>query len=298
MLKNFYSNKIKILEKSIELFYKKICKNSSFSQLRIGCELELFLLDKNNKALNNFNEIDIFCNLVGGKREQGDGQIEVVLNFTNDLIFLASEVENSKQKIANLAKQMNFLACFDGKPFEDDCGSSLQFNISLHNDAGTNIFYENSSLINYCATGLLDLTNSMLLLISPNVNDYQRFDLNNNKNLFKNHKYVAPVNLSLGNDNRSCAIRICNSHVESKSKRLEYRVPSASCDAWLGLGAIILALEYGLENHKSSYQAIYGNAFDEIYSLPKILSDHQEAIEIFFDKNNYILRKFEEFIKV
>lgn len=297
MLKNFYFNKIKILERSTELFYQKISKNSSFSQLKIGCELEFFLLDKDKKPLNNLNEINIFCNLVGGKREQGDGQIELVFNFTDNLLYLASEIEKSKQEIINLAKQKNLIACFEGKPFEDDCGSSLQFNVTLHDYNGANIFYENNPLIDYCATGLLDLTNFMLPFISPDANDYRRFDLDNNKKLFKNHKYVAPVNLSLGNDNRSCAIRICKSYDNPNCKRLEYRVASASCDAWLGISAIVLALEYGLKNHKSFYKTIYGNAFDEIYRLSKISSNHQEAIEIFFDKNNYILKKFEEFIR-
>ena len=51
MLENFYLNKHKILEKSHQNFLKILSKNSDSHHLKIGCELEFFLLDKNNNKI-------------------------------------------------------------------------------------------------------------------------------------------------------------------------------------------------------------------------------------------------------
>ena len=140
MLENLYFNKHKILEKSHQNLLKILSKNSDSHHLKIGCELEFFLLDKNKNKISDNNLIDEFCNSVKGKREQGEGQIEITTNFTDNLLNLANEIESIKSKIHHFANQINCLACFESKPFDDDCGSSLQFNISLHDEKNYNIF--------------------------------------------------------------------------------------------------------------------------------------------------------------
>jgi glutamine synthetase len=294
MIENFYLNKYKILEKSYENFLKILSKNSDSNQLKIGCELEFFLLDKNKNKILEDKIIDEFCKTIQGKREQGEGQIEIITNFTDDLLNLANKIENIKNKIHYFANQINCLACFDGKPFEDDCGSALQFNISLHDPKNYNIFDDN--LIEHCANGLLDSSHFMMLILAPKLQDYRRFDLDLNRKLFQLKKYTAPVNLSFGGDNRSCAIRVCKSTESPNSKRLEYRIASAEADIYLALSAILIALEFGLTQRKSNYSTIYGNAFDDIYQLEKILKNIDEAQKYFYQNDNFIAKKILEFL--
>ena len=108
MLENFYLNKHKILEKSHQNFLKILSKNSNSLHVKIGCELEFFLLDKNNNKISDNNIIDKFCKVVQGKREQGEGQVEIITNFTADLLNLAMEIENIKNKIHYFANQINW----------------------------------------------------------------------------------------------------------------------------------------------------------------------------------------------
>ena len=294
MLELFYLNRHKILEKSHQNFLKILSKNSNSHHIKIGCELEFFLLDKNNNKIFDNNIIDNFCNSLKAKREQGEGQIEIITDFTDNLLNLATEVENIKNKINHFANSINCNACFDSKPFEDDCGSALQFNISLHDEKNYNIFDDN--LIEHCADGLLDSSHFMMLFLAPKLQDYYRFDLELNKKLFYLKKYTAPVNLSFGSDNRSCAIRICKSTNSPNSKRLEYRIASANADIYLSLSAILIALTYGLSAKKVNYPMIYGNAFDEIYKLESILKNIEESQNYFHKKDNFIVKKMLEFL--
>jgi glutamine synthetase len=136
----------------------------------------------------------------------------------------------------------------------------------------------------------------MMLILAPKLQDYYRFDLELNKKLFYSKKYTAPVNLSFGFDNRSCAIRICKSTNSSNSKRLEYRIASANADIYLSLSAILIALAYGLRTKKSNYPMIYGNAFDEIYKLESLLQNIDESQNYFHKKDNFIVKKMLEFL--
>ena len=294
MLENFYLNKHKILEKSHQNFLKILSKNSDSHHLKIGCELEFFLLDKNNNKIFDNKIIDEFCKTIQGKREQGEGQVEIITNFTDNLLNLATEIENIKNQIHYFAHKINCLACFDGKPFFDDCGSALQFNISLHDEKNYNIF--NDDLIKHCASGLLDSSHFMMLILAPKIQDYHRFDLDLNKKLFHLKKYTAPVNLSFGTDNRSCAVRVCKSSNSPNSKRLEYRIASADADIYLSLSAILNALAFGLSEKKNNYSTIYGNAFDDIYRVEKILKNIEEAQNYFYKKDNFIAKKMLEFL--
>lgn len=294
MIENLYLNKHKILEKSHQNFLKILSKNSDSYQLKIGCELEFFLLDKSNNKIFNNNIIDDFCKRINAKREQGQGQIEITTNFTDNLLNLAKEIENIKNKIHYFANQINCIACFESKPFEDDCGSALQFNISLHNEKNHNIF--NDNLIEHFATGLLDSSHFMMLIMAPKLQDYRRFDLDLNRKLFQLKKYTAPVNLSFGGDNRSCAIRVCKSTKSPNSKRLEYRIASSEADIYLALSAILNALSFGLSEKKNNYSIIYGNAFDDVYQLEKILKNIDEAQKYFYRNDNFIAKKMLEFL--
>lgn len=299
MLEQLYKNKRSILKKSQEFFL-----NSSSLTPKIGCELEFFLLEKNSRPVENqVLMADLISELKSEltknysliyqvEKEQGVSQVEIKTSFTSDLFLLCDELESAKNLIRNFAQEKNLIASFVSQPFLNDCGSALQFNISLHDEDDKNLFEDDQNLLKNSATSLLQMTNSMMIFLAPKEEDYARFSFDLNRELFKKGKFTAPVNLSFGSDNRTCAIRIPN----SSGKRLEYRVASAEADPSLAISAILIAIFSGLENNKPQFEQIFGNAFDEKYQLESFCQSLKEAEDFFAAEKNFIRKKFSKFL--
>ncbi|MBP7710228.1 MAG: hypothetical protein KA100_04075 [Rickettsiales bacterium] len=291
MLESLYSNKREILKKAQDYFL-----NSSSLILKIGCELEFFLLEKNGQALENQELLaDLICELKENltknfsliyqlEKEQGLSQIEIKTSFTPDLSRLCEELEAAKNFVKNFAEEKNLVASFASQPFTNDCGSALQFNISLH-EGEKNIFESDEKILKKVATSLLNKTNEMLIFLAPKAEDYARFSFETNRNLFKQGKFTAPVNLSFGADNRTCAIRIPQSKI---GKRLEYRIAAADADLFLSIAAIILAVLAGIGEEAENFEQIHGNAFDEQYCLKSFCKNLDEARVVFLREGNFL----------
>ena len=270
MLANI-SNKKSILKKTFKNF-----RNSNSHLIKIGCELEFFLCDNFNLPISDKSGLESFIDLLKQdltshfpivydvEKEQGISQIEVKTRYIDDIIFLAEEINRIRNFIADFSDKHNFVANFSGKPFEKDCGSALQYNISIH-DKNHNLFLDkDSKLLANAIAGILYFSKEMLFLAVKNKEDFNRFDLKNNIDLHKSGKYVAPTNISFGNNNRTLMLRYV-------SGRLEYRLPCANSDSFLVLSAILYAISVAIEKDLSpqdvGFDAIYGNSFDEQYKL-------------------------------
>ena len=290
MLKSLYENKREILKKAQDDFL-----NSSSLILKIGCELEFFLLQKNGQVLEDQGLLaDLILELKEQltknfpliyqvEKEQGASQIEIKTSFTPDLTRLCEEIEGAKNLVKNFDEAKNLTASLASQPFGDDCGSALQFNISLHQDE-ENIFESDAEILKNVAAGLLKKTNEMMIFLAPKEEDYVRFSFATNRNLFKRGKFTAPVNLSFGYDNRTCAIRIPKSKI---GKRLEYRIAASDADPFLAISAISLAIIFGINDKKSDFKQIHGNAFDEQYQLKNFCKNLDEAREFFLREDNF-----------
>lgn len=296
MLEQFYQNKRNILKKSQEFF-----SNSNSLTPKIGCELEFFLLQQNSQNLADQGLVEEFISEIENdltkkfpliykiEKERGEAQVEIKTLFTADLLRVGEELEGAKNFIKDFAQSKNLTASFAAQPFENDCGSALQFNISLHDVNDQNLFEFDERLLKNTADSLLKSTNSMMIFLAPKAEDYARFSFEINRNLFKKGKFTAPVNLSFGSDNRTCAIRIPTLAKGSKyGKRLEYRIAAADADFFLVTAAILLALK----NEESDVVQIHGNAFDEQYRLEKFCGSLEEAREAFERKGNFIRESF------
>lgn len=296
MLEQFYQNKRNILKKSQEFFL-----NSTSLTIKIGCELEFFLLQKNSQDVADQGLVEEFIAEIENdlikkfpliyriEKERGESQIEVKTTFSADLLKVGEELENAKNFIKNFAKAKDLTASFAAQPFLDDCGSALQLNISLHDKDDKNLFESDANLLKNIANSLLQATDSMMIFLAPQAEDYARFSFESNRNLFKKGKFTAPVNLSFGSDNRTCAIRIPTLVQGSKyGKRLEYRIAAADADFFLVTAAILLALR----NEESDLVQIHGNAFDEQYRLKKFCGSLEEAREAFKKEKNFIREAF------
>ncbi len=250
--------------------------NSNSLTIKIGCELEFFLLKKNKKEAASLVEVNNFIKIIPRflttskisykiTKEQGASQIELQTDFSSDLNLLAQFIEEFKIDVSLLANNNNLQTSFAPQIFVDDCGNSLQFNISLHDNHGNNCFAENSILHKFCQN-LLNKTPQILPHLINNDEDYQRFNKELNLNLFKIGKYTAPVNLSYGFDNRSCAIRIAKTH-ENK-KRVEYRIAGANSNCYNAIAAILNNSKNFSQNEliTNDKRLIFGNAFDNQYN--------------------------------
>jgi glutamine synthetase len=294
MLTTLYQNKENILKKAQEIF-----SNSNSLIIKIGIELEFFLLQENLQSIEDKALVDNFIAelkqaikkkfllIYEIEKERGSSQIEIKSHYTNHLSLLAGEIHQVKEFIIAFAVLKKLVASFTAQPFDNDCGNAMQFNISLHdqNDEQDEIF------LNYAIAGLLSKTNQMMIFLAPNLDDYKRFSFEINYNLFKQGKFAAPVNLSFGLDNRSCAIRLPNTNKGLRKQRLEYRVACANADVFLSIAAILMAVNGALQNKlepsAAGFNRMYGNAFDPQYNLKKFCQNLDEA-KIAFEKENIL----------
>lgn len=251
--------------------------NSSSLMPKIGCELEFFLLQQNEEPITDKRHLETiiknlnksltneFLLIYEVQKEQGTSQIEFKTNFTANLAQLCQELILARKYISSFAQNNNLKATFAAQPFDDDCGNSLQFNISLHDKDSNNIFANNSQELRQNIAKLLKYSPKMLHFFIDNIADCRRFDHNINKNLHKIGKYPAPVNFSFGNNNRTTAIRIPRVN-DSLNKRIEYRLASANVNPYFAIGAILDMLSKVIDDSEiENLKPVYGNAFDESY---------------------------------
>lgn len=256
--------------------------NSSSTIPMIGCELEFYLFQGTNAIAATPSQTQNFIKLLNEsilndqnlslliEKEQGASQIEIKTSFTQDLTSLCQKINLIRIKTQKLALSLNLNASFESLPLANDCPNSLQFNITLHDKIGRNIL-DNDNIIHKFCQNLLDITPNLLKYLAPTPQDLKRFNLQTNINLFKSGKYTAPVNLSYGPNNRSCAIRIAPGNF-NKEKRIEYRLASASSDPFIIISNLLQqsANFYSQKIIENDPRFIYGNAFDKKYKMPLI----------------------------
>ena len=300
-LESLRKNKISLLQKNSDYFF-----SNTNLVIKIGTELEFYLLNQDRSQISDSLILDNFISELSKEisadsliykieKEQGASQIEAKTMFNSDLIKVCREIEELKLAAEKLAAEKKLIISFAAQEFSEDCGSALQFNISLHDKEDKNIFESDEKTLLDVASGLLQMTNFMMIFLAPEEADYARFSYEINRNLFKKGKFTAPVNLSFGADNRTCAIRIpaFKKTLENNfSKRLEYRVAATNADPFLAISAILLAMIFGIEGRASNPNQLHGNAFDEKYKVKNLCQNLGEAREKFFKEENFIREKF------
>lgn len=297
-LRQIYQHRRDILLKSQDFLKVILTKNSNSNHFKIGCELEFFLL-KNAQPIDDKKIIDDFLTINNLKIEQGCGQFEIVTEYSDNFVKIADNLEHKKNIIINFAQEKGCQASFSSRPFENDCPSSLQFNISMHDKNDCNVNSLENIYLQNLLNCLLESTNSIFLLLSPSAKDYQRFELEYNLSLFKNGKYSAPVNISIGNENRTCGIRLTKKCFQPNSLRIEYRYGCSSADIYLSLSALILLIAQSfLKKYSLNKHILFGNAFEDKYlsDVSEICKNYDQAISLFFNQENFVYKKFCDFL--
>jgi glutamine synthetase len=169
------------------------------------------------------------------------GQAEIDME-RDEMLPMADKLLRYKYIVRNVAKRFGKTATFMAKPIYGDNGSGMHVHQSLWKE-GKPLFaggeYAGLSVMamQYIA-GLLKHAGALCALCNPTTNSYKRLVPG----------FEAPVNLIYSARNRSAAIRIPMYSQNPKAKRVEFRMPDATCNPYLAFSALLLAGLDGIEN--------------------------------------------------
>ena len=207
------------------------------------------------------------------------GQGEIDMRY-DSMTRMADNLMIYKYIVKNVARQRGMTATFMPKPLFDDNGSGMHTHQSLWK-AGEPVFagdgYAGSSeIMRYYIGGLLRHSPALLALCAPTVNSYHRLVPG----------FEAPVNIAYSQRNRSAACRIPMYSPSPKAKRIEFRCPDPSCNAYLAFSAMLMAGLDGIANRFDPGDPMDKNLYDlppeelaEIKSTPGSLGDALDALE-------------------
>lgn len=219
----------------------------------------------------------------------GPGQCEIELDMT-DLVRAADQAMLVKYIVKNVARQYGLVATFMPKPIYGEAGNGMHVHQRLVGADDEPVFFDDQNGnyanfsndgLNYIA-GLLHHGRALTGFTNPSTNSFKRLV----------EGYEAPVNLFFSLGNRSAAIRIPGYAVEPDEKRMEYRPPDGTANAYLMLAAMLMAGVDGIRNKR--YERTSNHSFgpydvdmaqqsaefkNGVAALPRSLRDAMTALE-------------------
>ena len=209
--------------------------------------------------------------LEGIHTETGPGVYEAALCLAGPLEACDRAVL-FKTAAKEIAQKHGVMPSFMARWSEEYPGCSGHVHISLEEGKnGTNVFYDArdkhgmSDIFKSFLAGLIKGVPELLPMMAPTINSYKR--------LVKG--FWAPVQMTWGIDNRTCAFRVINN--SPSSTRVEVRVPGSDMNAYLAVAAIIAAGTHGIEQKlKLESDPFKGNAYED-EKAPKLASNLSEA---------------------
>ncbi len=207
------------------------------------------------------------------------GQGEIDMRFTT-LTRMADNLMIYKYVVKNVARRRGMTATFMPKPLFEDNGSGMHTHQSLWQD-GKPVFagegYAGSSdVMRHYIGGLLKHTPALLALSAPTTNSYHRLVPG----------FEAPVNIAYSQRNRSAACRIPMYSPSPAAKRVEFRCPDPSCNAYLAFAAQLMAGLDGVQNRLDPGEPMDKNLYDlppeelvDVKSTPGSLGAALDALE-------------------
>ena len=168
--------------------------------------------------------------------EAGPGLVE--LNVAAQFgLRAADDAALLKLAVKEVASSLGLRASFLAKPAEGQEGSSGHVHLSLWaNDKNAFADGHGAQPFAGAIAGILEHLPAASLLLNPTINSYKRLIPG----------WFAPVNLSWGVENRSCALRAISGDGPEK-RRIECRRPGADANPYLVLAALLAAAREGIE---------------------------------------------------
>ena len=170
--------------------------------------------------------------------EYAPGQYEINLEHVDDPLLAADHSILLQRAVKGLARRHNATATFMAKPYPEDAGNGLHAHVSVLNDAGQNIFDDDtdqgSAQLRQSIAGLLALLGESMAIFAPNVNSFRRFAPN----------LYVPTGPTWGYNNRSVAVRIPAG--PNAARRIEHRMAGADANPYLTLAAVLAGIHHGI----------------------------------------------------
>jgi glutamine synthetase len=208
------------------------------------------------------------------------GQAEIDLRY-GTLLRMADSMMIYKYIVKNVARQNGLTATFMPKPLFEDNGSGMHVHQSLWK-GDSNVFFDEagyaqlSDTAKYYIGGLLKHSAALLALAAPTTNSFRRLVPG----------FEAPVNLAYSQRNRSAICRIPVYSKSPRAKRIEFRAPDPSCNAYLCFAALLMAGLDGVQNRIDPGEAMDKDLYElppeeakQIKQVPGSLGDVLDALE-------------------
>jgi len=208
--------------------------------------------------------------------EVAAGQGEINFRF-DSLLEICDKMMWFKYVVKNVARRHGKTATFMPKPIFGDNGSGMHCHMSLWKDgqplfAGDKYAGLSQVALNYIG-GILKHAPAMCAITNPTTNSYKRLVPG----------FEAPVRLAYSYRNRSAAIRIPNTGISPKAKRIEFRTPDPSANIYFCLAALLMAGLDGVQNKINPGEPldkdIYGLSPQELKNVPAVPPTLDKALE-------------------
>lgn len=216
--------------------------------------------------------------------EDANGQFEI--NYTySDALTSADRFIFVRMAAGEIANELGMVCSFMPKPHADRPGNGMHFHLSIEDQAGHNVFGDDSDpqglglskTAYHFLGGLLHHAKALCAFAAPTVNSYKRLVAGGSSS----GATWAPVFIAYGDNNRSAMVRI-------PYGRLEFRLPDAGCNPYLVHAALIAAGLDGVERELSPGKALNINLYSltpeqcreqQIETLPQTLKEALDALE-------------------
>ncbi len=213
---------------------------------------------------------DMDMPIEGLHEETGPGVMEAALHY-GDAMAAADRAALFKTFCKIYAQHHGRMATFMARWSPDWPGQSGHIHVSMQNQQGQSVFYQNNNDANMSETmqafvaGQQKFMPELLAMVAPTVNSYSRLVPG----------FWAPTDASWGIENRTCALRVIPG--SPTSQRVEYRIAAADANPYLALAAAIASGLAGVEKNLRPSKPIAGNAYEESFpeslALPTTLWD-------------------------
>jgi glutamine synthetase len=215
------------------------------------------------------------------------GQCEIDMMFA-PLMQMGDDLMWFKYVIKNVARRNNRTVTFMPKPVYGDNGSGMHVHMSLWKEgkplfAGDRYAGLSEMALHYIG-GILKHAKAICAFSNASTNSYRRLVPG----------FEAPINLAYSSRNRSAAVRIPMYSPSPKSKRIEFRTPDPSCNAYMAFSAMLMAGLDGVENRIDPGDPldkdIYALTPEELKDVPKTPFSLMEALEALREDNAFLLK--------
>jgi glutamine synthetase len=208
---------------------------------------------------------DLGVELTAVHTEAAPGLVELNL-AARPALAAADDAAYTKFAVKELARSLGMTATFLAKTASGEEGSSGHVHLSAWHE-GRNSFAGDT--ISHAIAGVLEHLPAASLLLNPTINSYKRLVPG----------FFAPVNVSWGVENRSCAVRAVHSSREELC-RLECRRPGADANPYLALAALVASAADGMRRRATLPPAVAGDAYARA-DLPALPASLEESLAAF-----------------